>query len=176
MAKTGEVGGLGVVGAVDEAQVVAAADLQAGLRQGAAVRGGVRAVRSGTRAVRGRGIRRRGIRGHGIRGGGLGGAGQVGGGQVGGGLYDHALSPGGGEVLPPAGGRGGRFGVGGVDGDAAGGRDQVGAGGGQAVGEGEVPPVGAVVVDGALGRQELERGDADAGQVLDRPAVAEVGV
>jgi len=37
LAEAGEVDGLGVVGAVDEAQVVAAADLQARLRQGTAV-------------------------------------------------------------------------------------------------------------------------------------------
>ena len=97
------------------------------------------------------------------------------GGQVRGGLDHHALSPGGGQVLPPPGGRGDRGGIAGVDGQPAGGGDQVRGGGGQPVGDLQVPRVRALVVDGALGGEQLERGDAHAGQAVGGPAVAQVG-
>ena len=155
LAQPGQVGRLSVVGTVDDAQVLPAAHLQARLEQPAVLAGAAVLAKAA---------------------GAVGAPGAAGGrGEVSGGLDHHALSPGGGQVLPPARrcGHGGR--IAGLDGDPAGRGDQVRVGGGEPVGHAEMPQVRALVVGGALGREQLERGDAHARQLVGGPAVAQVG-
>src|SRR5581483_779862 len=130
VAQAAEVFRLQVVRAVDDAQVLTTADLQARLGD---------AVRQADKA-RGR-------------------------------LDDHALSPGAGQFLPPG---NSRRRVLGADDDPAGRGDQRWVERRETVGQLEVPEVRAVVVDRAVGRQELEGGEADPVQAGRLPAVTQV--
>src|SRR5215207_4348940 len=91
-------------------------------------------------------------------------------------LHHHPLPAGRGQLLPPADGGGEGLGVVEVDEAAVGAPEPVRVGLDQAVAEPEVPGVVAVDEDGALGGEDVERGQAQVLDRGDRPDVAAVGV